>query len=441
MEANVSEIYREAQAGVIGSVLIDPDQTLGIVMDALRPEDLSGEWRTVFEAIRSLWLERKPVDAVTVLERCGEGYGDFLRELMRLTPTAANAAAYCETVKRQAALLRYRDVGAELLGAVDEDAAREALGRAEAQLAKGGRLRVYHMSDLIGDFFRRMSAPEAPVYLPWGINALDEKLTAEPGDFILLGADSSVGKTALAAQFAWHMASKSRRVGFFSLETSAKKLTDRIVAQRARLAMEKIHRRQYETEDYKDVAALGNASMKVKLDVIEAAGASVQDLRAATVAGGYEVIFVDYVQLLRAEGKERWEIVTNISMALHELAQALGVAVVALSQITAAAKSNKARQQITKDDLRESQQLKQDADLILLLSLADAEDPDSLRWLRVGKNKDGPHAAVCLKFDAVHMTFTATDSRAISAWKNKPRTFRDVPAEETPFDGQEGLPL
>ena len=59
----------------------------------------------------------------------------------------------------------------------------------------------------------------------------------------------------------------------------------------------------------------------------------------------------------------------------------------------------------------------------------------------MGKNKDGPHADVCLKFDPQHMTFTATDSRAISAWKNKPRTFRDVPAEETPFDGQEGLPL
>ena len=436
-----SEIYRQAQAGVIGSVLIDPEHTLGVVMDALRGEDLSGEWRTVFEAVRSLWLEQRPVDPVTVLERCGEGYGGFLRETMALTPTAANVAAYCETVKRQAALIRYRDIGAELMGAVDETAAREALDRAQALLAKGSRMRSFTVTQLLSDFYGRMGDPAPLGYLPWGMKALDEQLYAEAGDFILLGADSSVGKTALAAQFAWNMAAKGKRVCFYSLETSAKKLTDRIVARNARMDLEKIKRRQFQAEDYKDLLALGNASMKVPLTVVEAAGATVQEIRADVVLHRYEVIFIDYVQLLRAEGKERWEIVTNISMALHEMAQALGVTVVALSQITAADKTKKAREKVTTDDLRESKQLKQDADLILLLSLANAEDPDGLRWLKVGKNKDGPHPSLCLKFDPQHMEFTPTDSRALAAQPQKPRTFRDVDEADTPFDGQGALPL
>ena len=94
--------------------------------------------------------------------------------------------------------------------------------------------------ELLADFLRRMEDKTPPNYLRWGIRQLDEVLTAEPGDFIVLGADSSVGKTALAVQLAWNMASRGRRVGFFSLEASARKLADRVVAQRARVELSRI---------------------------------------------------------------------------------------------------------------------------------------------------------------------------------------------------------
>ena len=431
-----SEIYEASQQAVIGALLIDPENTVGPVMQAVGAGDFEGEYRTAFEAIRGIWSEGARVDPVVVLERMGDGYKSFLRECMTATPTTANTAAHCEVVRSQSALRALRGVGVQLAGAVDAEDARRILEGAQALLAERRGLRGRPVWQLMADFVQWLQDPAPPDYLPWGLKQLDETMTAERGDFIVLGADSSVGKTALAVQLAWAQAAKGKRVGFFSLETNSLKLTRRLVAQRARVPMSAIKAKSVSDGQLADILALGAAANKVPLMIYDAAGTGVDELRAAAVADRLDVAYVDYVQLLQAPGRERWEIVTAISMALHTMAQQLGVAVVGLSQITA--QDKKSRGKPSKDDLRESKQLKQDADLILMLSLADPEDNESLRWLRVEKNKDGPLGSVCLKFDPEHMDFTATDSRALGAWRR--RTTSAAKFTDLPDNVQEEIP-
>ena len=408
--------YYDAQRTLIGAALLAP-QIVGEMVQEVREEDFAvPELRTLYAAIRTLFLSGRPVDPVVLLAETGSAYEPTVREAIRLTPTAANWRAYARVLHESAALRRMQDIGAELAEAVDIADARRILASAEPLMLDRPGIKAQPIGELLADFLRRMEDKAPPNYLKWGIRQLDEVLTAEPGDFIVLGADSSVGKTALAAQLAWNMASRGRRVGFFSLETAARKLADRIVAQRARVDLAKIKHKELTEHDVGDVAAVGAASGRMCFDVIEAAGASVADLRALTLAHRYDVIYIDYVQLLNAEGRERWEIVTRISMELHTMAQQLGVAVIALSQLTPPDKTKGARRAPSRDDLRESRQLKQDADVILLMSLDDPEQNDGLRWLAVAKNKDGPLGRICLRFDAAHMEFTATDS---SAWHRR----------------------
>ena len=428
-----NEIYESAQASVIGALLIDPENTIGTVMKAVSDSDMTGEYRTVFAAIRDVWSSGARVDPVVVLDRLGPGYKAMLRQCMDEVPTLGNTEAHCEVIRSQAALEALRAVGVKLSGATDAAEAREILGEAQTLMAERQGLRGRKISELMADFVRWISDPAPPAYLPWGIRQLDEALTAEHGDFIVLGADSSVGKTALAVQLAWAQASKGERVGFFSLETNALKLTRRLVAQRARVPMSAIKQKNVTEEQLRDVISLGSASSAVPLTIYDAAGVSVDELRAAVTADRLQVIYVDYVQLLNAPGRERWEIVTSISMGLHTMAQQLGVTVVGLSQITAIDKQ--AKKKPSKDDLRESRQLKQDADLILMLSLEDPEDNESLRWLRCEKNKDGPLSSVCLKFDPEHMDFSATVSRSY-ANRPQPKKARKF----TDLDDQEELP-
>ena len=404
--------YCNAQTAIIGSALIAPE-IMGELAQEVREEDFSvPELRTLYSALRTLFLSGRPVDPVVLVGEVGEAYRETVRDAMKLTPTAANWRAYARVLRESAALRRMQDLGSALAEAVDLAEARRILTAAEPLLLERPGVKTQGVGELLADFLHRMEDKTPPNYLRWGIRQLDEVLTAEPGDFIVLGADSSVGKTALAVQLAWNMASRGRRVGFFSLETSARKLADRVVAQRARVELSKIKHKELTEHDVGDVAAIGGATSRMCFGITEAAGFGVADLRAVTLANRYDVIFIDYVQLLRAEGRERWEIVTKISMELHTLAQQLGVAVIALSQLTPPDKTKGARRAPSRDDLRESRQLKQDADVILLMSLDDPEENDGLRWLAVAKNKDGPLGRICLKFDAAHMEFTATDSRA-----------------------------
>jgi hypothetical protein len=85
------------------------------------------------------------------------------------------------------------------------------------------------------------------------------------------------------------------------------------------------------------------------------------------------------------------------------MAQELGVTVIGLSQITPVSKDQKRAP--SKDDLRESRQLKHDADVILIMSIS-PEGAGVFRELQVAKNKDGPLGRMLLDFDPEHMSFT-----------------------------------
>ena len=88
--------YYTAQRSVIGSLLLDAPHVAGMVMHRTRPEDYTGECRTIFEACRELFQAGKPIDATIVRGRIGAAYTDFLVQLMEETPTAANVEVYID---------------------------------------------------------------------------------------------------------------------------------------------------------------------------------------------------------------------------------------------------------------------------------------------------------------------------------------------------------
>lgn len=397
----------DAETAVLGSMLIAPEIT-GEAMLRLRAEDfLDQEYKYVFAAIRSLWQNNSPVDAVTVLHQLGNAYEPFLRQIMEMTPTAANWEAYADILAEQARLARLKEAAAQIINAASLEAASPAVETASAQLCAQRDARTVSFTDGLMDFYNRQSYEKAPNYIPWGIRQLDERLYAEPGDFIILGGYPSAGKTLLATQFAWHMA-KTRRVGFFSLETSPAKIFDRLISQVAGIDFARVKRHAMQSSDYTAAGKLAYNPDAVHLDVINASGFSVSDVQAIALAKRYDVIFVDYVQLLRAHGNTRVEQVTNISLALHTMAQRTGVAVVALSQLSRPEKGTAKSRTPQMSDLRESGQLEQDADAIMILKAA----PDNTRTLSLVKNKEGERGAIQLAFDAEHLTLLPLSTRA-----------------------------
>lgn len=401
--------WAEAQRAVIGSLMLDPELTSGEIFQGAQSAHFGDPaLRHIFEAARGLWEANRPIDPVTVAAACGtDDFGKLIAECMQSMPTAVNFRAWLDICRSRARIAALQAEAMKIVSAeVTEDGAMAAYERMGELLRGTEDVEDLTLTELIGNYLDRMQDSTPPNYLSWGMGKLDEVLAVSPGKFVILAADSSVGKTALALQFAYHIASTGKRVGFFSIETDKESLADRLMAERqlAGIPLPSTKAKNLTEDDFRRAGEAGMKSDKVPLRIIRKAD-TLPAIRARTLMRKFEVIFVDYVQLIDAPGQERWDIVTGISMSLHRMAQQLGVTIVGLSQITPAAKGTK--QAPTKDDLRESRQLKQDADVIMILSPStEDDDPPNTRILDVAKNKDGRCGKIKLRFEAPHMTFT-----------------------------------
>ena len=390
-----------AEVAVVGSLLID-ERCAGVVFSRARPEHFRDEsLRRLFTAARRLWGSRKPMDPVTIGDEAGGRDGELIAECMLRTPSAANVEEYLRILEDNARLVQIQDAAMQLLNCqtvAEASALYEKIGQ---KLLRAGRIESVAWVDCLSEYLDRMHDPTPPDYLTWSLPEIDLKLHVSPGDFVIIGAESSAGKTALALQFAYAQAAAGRPVGFFSLETPRERLTNRLMAENqvAGISMDRTKLKQLSPRDFERAGDAGIRADRVPLRIIRNAY-RLEDIRNETIVSGYQVIYVDYLQLIRYPSASRYETVTNVSMELHRLAGELGVTVVALSQVT---NSNKGqgRKAATKDDLRESDQLLQDAEIVMMLNIS---GPVS-RVLSVEKNKDEGKIRFDLSFDPRHMQF------------------------------------
>ncbi len=421
----------EAEYAVLGSLLIDSDIVRPLLAE-VREEDFQQPFnREIFRTARALFRAGKPVDPVTIRENLKGKYTDYLVQLMEITPTSASWQEYAAILREKATLARAAVLGSNLSVARDLDACRDISAQLGQLLSDGRRLDAWTVPQLLDSFFESQ-APESPKpeYVTFGLQVLDEGSYIELGDVVVVGGYPSDGKTALSMQMAWHMA-KKYRVGFFSLETARKKLRDRMIAHAAGLDLADIKRRELDDADWEDLAKRQADFAKRDLTLVDAAGMSAADIETASRAYGFQVIFIDYIQLVAPEkssGGTRSEQVAAISRALHTFAQKTGTLVVELAQLTRQDKKidkfgNEIRRDPTMQDLKESGQLEQDADMILLLFRPGPKDkgPDGQelseedhRLLKIGKNKEGRWGDWVLYFDGGKQTFSlVTDSMGV----------------------------
>ena len=128
--------------------------------------------------------------------------------------------------------------------------------------------------------------------------------------------------------------------------------------------------------------------------------------------GGLGLIIVDYLQLMRHEGKvdSRVEQVGQISRGLKSLARELGVPVIALSQLSRAVEQRGGDKKPILSDLRESGQIEQDADLVMFIyrdeyyTKEDSERPGEADII-IAKHRNGPVGDVTLTFQREYPRF------------------------------------
>lgn len=424
----LSQRLLTAEQGVLGSMLIDGDM-VGRVLMAVEEDDFRvPEHRSVFRAFRELYGQGRAPDPILVNERLGGAYGQLMADLMEITPTAANAEEYARMLRESSRLWRLREVGDRLAQAADLEDCRELADQANMLLCAQSGVRRLDMGQGWKDFFIRHDPKNRRDCIRWGLADLDQHLHVAGGDMVVIGGYASAGKTAFALQLAFHMA-KERRVGFFSYETSVEKLHDRVVACQALASYRKIASDTLEKADFEQVYGMREQLSAPALEFLEASGMGVSSVGAYAMARHYDVIVVDYLQKLPAAGRDRrlsdFERVSQVSDGLQQLARRTGKVVVALSQLS---RPDREGQPPTLSSLRQSGQIEQDADVVLLLYKEDPTAPDSRRNLDFAKNKDGRAGiGISLVFDGDNQRFMRPSGRMMAEKK------REAPAQTSIF--------
>lgn len=403
------EAWLQAENAVIGSLLLD-ERLAAPILAAVDPADIGDAGnRRIFQAARALLQEGKPVDVVTVRGKLGAAAEDRLLQLLEITPTAANWREYAEIMHEQATLARIQSSAQRLAEVTSVEESRGQIAALADLVATGKGVEAWSMADAFKRFMESQAAEEKREYVGYGIREIDEGTYTEPGDVVVIGGEPSAGKTALALVLAYHMA-KKYRVGFFSLETGPKKLTDRLVSSALGIDFNTIKRQQMTEDDFAQAAEGGSEFASRKLTLLRSSGWTVSQIQSISRSYGFEIIFVDYVQLITPEGDPRagqTQAVAGISRALHTFAQSSNTLVVELAQLSRPQKMGGWREP-TMHDLKETGQLEQDADAVMLLYRPKPGgdfDPDKTRILKIAKQKEGRLGKWPLAFDGSHQSF------------------------------------
>lgn len=377
-------IENQTQYILLGAVLTFSEYA--DVLQDLKIDDFCPELRDTFAAIRGYWEHNdkwNPVEVMGRYDNCkkamGECLDDFGAEFIR-NVTHDMMLGWARIVKEQAALSRAREIAFKIVDGstryADLTGIYEQLG--EAINLHNERSDFIPMCDGIDNYIRKLD--DKPEYIRTGLKVLDNNLHLVPGNFVVIGGRPSAGKTALSLQIAASMAKQNYTVYYFSLETSKRKLGARLMANQIYCPLDTVKNKAVSLNEIDGQAK----NMKMPLYIRSAAGKNVAWMKAQALRKKAQVIFVDYLQLIHETGaKDRYTAITAISIALHELSQTTGIVVVALAQLNR--NPSKPGATPTNSDLRESGQIEQDADAIILLS---GDNPDKYLF-RLSKNKEG----------------------------------------------------
>lgn len=386
----------------LGALMIRPEFAPE-ALSALNIDDFPADLQSVFAALSGFCELKGTLDTVQVCAKYPDLKDIVLAcaseceaECVRIT--RENVENWVQLIKEQAALARVQGIAVQITSSLTTFADLPDLysQMGEALTLDREEQDFKPIGELVDNYIRKLD--EKPQYIPSGIPVLDKHLHLVPGNLFIIGGRPSAGKTALSLQMACEQARKGYRVCYFSLETDPDTLTARIIANRLAVPLADVKAKSVPQSDLDGLAELH----KLPLFVRSASGKGAGWVKAQAQRMRAQVVFIDYLQLLQQAGaKDRYTAVTQLSMDLHELAQTTGILVVALAQLN----RNAAHAAPSTADLKESGQLEQDGDAILLLS----SDGEQYKCV-LAKNKEGKIGEIPLTFDKTRQRFLAVTS-------------------------------
>jgi replicative DNA helicase len=397
----------EAEACVLGSILIDPD-CFADVRAILRPVDFfRPAHRTVYEAIETLWRTQQPADLITLcdeLQRAGSlediGGASFIGSLANQVPTSANVEQYAAIVARTALARRVIHAAGQIAGvAYHEPDADVIASQASSILTEALSRRVgadsVTLLDAAQAFIDEHAAViqdgGAPSGVRYGLDGLDKVLLGiKPGELVYLCGRPGAGKSALAAHIALKAAEacadadEGRGAGtveYLTFEMRSAQVVGRLVARQASINTHALRANFIQRDGTVDELAWSaacDAAVALQVRVGERLRFTTRRQRLADIRLLLEravaqrdcrFAVVDYLGLIAPEDdrdarQAEYQRITNLSRDLKQLAMTLDIPILCLVQMSRASEHRSDPRPVT-SDLRDSGGLEQDGDMVI----------------------------------------------------------------------------
>ena len=432
----------EAEQSLLGGLLLD-NQAFDRIADLVAAEDFyRDDHRRLYRHIAKLIEQGKPADVVTVAEsveasedKDRTGGPAYLGSLAQNTPSALNIRRYAELVRERAVQRRLAQVATEIAEAALSPAGKDVgqlLDEAETRILevgeKGqrGTQGFEQIQPVLARVFERIDHlyhqenKSDVTGVPTGFIDLDERTAGlQPGELVIVAGRPSMGKTALALNFAEHVAVKNGiPVAIFSMEMGATQLAMRLLGSIARVDQHKMRTGRLNDEEWSRLSSAMGDLHNAPIYIDETGALNSLELRSRArrmhrQSGKLGLVVVDYLQLMSAsgasQGENRATEISEISRSMKALAKELACPVVALSQLNRALETRNDKRPMM-SDLRESGAIEQDADLILFIYREEVYFPEKMESrgiaeVIIGKQRNGPIGKVELTFLGEHTRF------------------------------------
>lgn len=353
----------EAEKALLSSILLNPNIVSNVV-DRLELEDFY--WpahKAIFKAILSLYEQNSNIDIVTVANEIKklnleseleyEGGISYLATLLEPMSLLDSYYNYIEIIKSKSIRTKIIKISLETIqdSLNEQEDINHVLDRAQRKIidlsTKKNTKDYESISDVLATVLEQLevltSENRQYIGIPTGFEDIDKMTSGlQPGDFVIIAARPSMGKTAFALNIAHNIATKYKLpVLIFSIEMSKEQIAQRILSLESNIPLAKIRSGALSVNDMDKLAETISFLSEQPLFIDDTPNITTIDIRSKArklkidkkILGA---IIIDYLQLIKGDNDydSRVQELSQISRSLKALAKELNVPVVALSQLS-----------------------------------------------------------------------------------------------------------
>lgn len=436
----------DSEHSVIGAILIDHKAIDEI--SNLKPDHFYvSAHREIFSVMITMASKGQRIDMITLAEALfdlgkeqSSGGLPYLGQMAANTPGARNIKRYAEIVVEKAIerqlLAACEDIRASVLG---RGAIKDKINRAqmavmaisETRNQKQPRKVSEALNEYVEHLERRFKGEIRGI--PTGLTFLDERLSGglQDGNLIIVAGRPAMGKSAFTSTICINVAKDGDPAALMSMEMTEVEQIDRVVATLGRVKLQDVLDAKLEGDSGERIYAAVGQLQEIPLIIDDEAGLSVHEVmsKARTIKRrhGLKLLVIDALGLMDYDANKAVSELGQITKTLKAFAKEMNIPVVLLCQLSRKCEERQDKRPVL-SDLRDSGNIEQDADVVIMLYRHEYYFPDTqdkgIAECIIRKNRQGKTGTVPLVFIGDQTRFETLDGNWQPATEEKPKRAR-----------------